>query len=117
MTSFENEHELTMRIQESKRIREKYPDRIPVIVEKSEKSPESLPDIDKRKFLVPQDLTMGQLVFVIRKRIKLDPNTAIFLYVNKILPSTESSLSNLYDDHKSKDGFLYVTYSGENTFG
>ena len=79
MTSFENEHELTMRIQESKRIREKYPDRIPVIVEKSENSPESLPDIDKRKFLVPQDLTMGQLVFVIRKRIKLDPNTAIFL--------------------------------------
>ena len=34
---------------ESARIREKYPDRIPVIVEKVEKS--DIPDIDKKKYV------------------------------------------------------------------
>ena len=26
-------------------------------------------------------------------------------------------MSTIYDEKKDKDGFLYVTYSGENTFG
>ena len=26
-------------------------------------------------------------------------------------------MSEVYDDHKDEDGFLYITYSGENTFG
>jgi len=26
-------------------------------------------------------------------------------------------MSSVYEDHKDEDGFLYITYSGENTFG
>ena len=26
-------------------------------------------------------------------------------------------MSDIYEDHKDEDGFLYITYSGENTFG
>ena len=26
-------------------------------------------------------------------------------------------MSTMYDEKKDEDGFLYVTYSGENTFG
>ena len=26
-------------------------------------------------------------------------------------------MSSIYDEKKDEDGFLYVTYSGENTFG
>lgn len=26
-------------------------------------------------------------------------------------------MSTIYDEKKDEDGFLYVTYSGENTFG
>ena len=26
-------------------------------------------------------------------------------------------MATVYDDHKDEDGFLYITYSGENTFG
>jgi len=26
-------------------------------------------------------------------------------------------MSSIYEEHKDEDGFLYMTYSGENTFG
>ncbi|KFK26531.1 hypothetical protein AALP_AA8G261100 [Arabis alpina] len=100
---------------EAARIREKYPDRIPVIVEKAEKS--DIPTIDKKKYLVPADLTVGQFVYVIRKRIKLSAEKAIFIFVDNVLPPTGALMSAVYEEKKDDDGFLYVTYSGENTFG
>ena len=56
-------------------------------------------------------------MYVIRKRIKLSSEQAIFLFVNGTIPSTSVVLYNLYDTCKDEDGFLYITYSGENTFG
>ena len=100
---------------EAARIRQKYPDRIPVICEKAEKS--NISDIDKKKYLVPGDLTVGQFVYVIRRRIKVDQNTNIFIFVNNVLPPTAALMSSLYEEQKDEDGFLYITYSGENTFG
>uniref|UniRef100_A0A9I9CLN0 Autophagy-related protein n=1 Tax=Cucumis melo TaxID=3656 RepID=A0A9I9CLN0_CUCME len=106
---------LEKRKAEAARIREKYPDRIPVIVEKAERS--DIPSIDKKKYLVPADLTVGQFVYVIRKRIKLSPEKAIFIFVDNVLPPTGAIMSAIYEEKKDEDGFLYVTYSGENTFG
>ncbi|CAD6262192.1 unnamed protein product [Miscanthus lutarioriparius] len=100
---------------EANRIREKYPDRIPVIVEKAERS--DIPDIDKKKYLVPADLTVGQFVYVVRKRIKLSAEKAIFIFVKNTLPPTAALMSSIYEENKDEDGFLYMTYSGENTFG
>ncbi|CAN6460562.1 unnamed protein product [Victoria cruziana] len=114
-SSFKAEHPLERRQTESARIREKYPERIPVIVEKADRT--DIPDIDKKKYLVPADLTVGQLVYVIRKRIKLSPEKAIFIFVKNVLPPTGAVMSTIYEEHKDEDGFLYMTYSGENTFG
>jgi len=113
---FRKRYTFTQRNNESIRIREKFPDRIPTIVQKSPKS--DLPTIDKKKYLVPQDLTIGQFVYVIRKRISVPPEKAIFIFVNdSILPPSAELLSVIYQDYKDEDGFLYITYSGENTFG
>ncbi|KAF3963944.1 hypothetical protein CMV_011719 [Castanea mollissima] len=112
---FKQEHDFEKRRAEAARIREKYPDRIPVIVEKAERS--DIPNIDKKKYLVPADLTVGQFVYVIRKRIKLSAEKAIFIFVDNVLPPTGAIMSTIYDDKRDGDGFLYVTYSGENTFG
>ncbi|GMI96197.1 autophagy 8f [Hibiscus trionum] len=153
---FKQEHDLEKRRAEAARIREKYPDRIPVIVEKAERS--DIPNIDKKKYLVPADLTVGQFVYVIRKRIKLSAEKAIFIFValdsldsfsylvpadltvgqfvyvirkriklsaekaififvDNVLPPTGAIMSAIYEEKKDEDGFLYVTYSGENTFG
>lgn len=87
-----------------------------------------IPIIDKKKYLVPSDLTVGQFCYVIRKRIKLAPEKAIFIFVNEVLPPTAALMSSIYDEHKDEDGFLYITYTpflsmlmssyaGENTFG
>ena len=86
-----------------------------VICEKDDRS--DIPDIDKKKYLVPKDLTVGQFVYVIRKRIKLSPEKAIFIFINNVLPPTATLMSEVYAEKKDDDGFLYITYSGENTFG
>ena len=113
--SFIETHPIEERIKESRKISLKYPTRVPIIVEKSFKC--DLQDIDKKKYLVPKDMTMGQFVFVIRKRIKLDTSQALFVMVNNSLESSNKLLGEVYDDKADKDGFLYITYTSENTFG
>lgn len=106
------------RLAESKRILEKYPDRIPVIVEKSENSNKDIPDIDKSKYLVPNDLTIGQFLYVIRKRINIPPTKALFIFTeNGTIPPASSLMTAIYQSHKGRDGFLMLQYCGENTFG
>eukprot|EP00697_Spironema_sp_BW2_P017073 gnl/Spiro4/8630_TR4518_c0_g1_i1.p1 gnl/Spiro4/8630_TR4518_c0_g1~~gnl/Spiro4/8630_TR4518_c0_g1_i1.p1 ORF type:complete len:119 (-),score=20.19 gnl/Spiro4/8630_TR4518_c0_g1_i1:99-455(-) len=115
MTTFKEQRTFDQRQNEAMRIRSKYQDRIPVIVEKAPGN--DIPDIDKKKFLVPCDLTVGQFVFVIRKRIKLQPEKAIFVFVRNTLPPTAQLMSKIYEEYRDEDGFLYITFSGENTFG
>ena len=126
-SKFKDEHPFEKRKAEAERIRQKYADRIPVssstshssslletltlplkvICEKVEKS--DIATIDKKKYLVPADLTVGQFVYVIRKRIKLSPEKAIFIFVDEVLPPTAALMSSIYEEHKDEDGFLYIT--------
>lgn len=117
MTDFNFKKKFTFedRLEESKKILNKYPDKIPVIVEKSENT--DIEDINKHKFLVPSNLTANQLNYVIRKRIKLTPEKSMFIFVGNVLPPTSQTLDTIYNNYKDPDGFLYVTYAGENTFG
>jgi GABA(A) receptor-associated protein len=112
---FKEDHTLEQRCQESNKIRQKYPDRIPVIVQKVEGS--NIEKIDKRKYLVPADITAAQFMWIIRKRINLPSERAIFLFVDKMVPQSSWTMGELYSQHKDADGFLYIAYSGENTFG
>jgi len=115
MSKFKATHTFEKMKEEADRILRKYPDRIPVIVEKGEKS--DIPDIDKVKFLVPKDLTVAQFVYVIRRRIKLTPEKAVFLFVNNTLPPTGKMMSELYKENKDETNFLFITYTGESAFG
>ena len=93
-------------------------------VQQSERVPQNVhggsretPAIDKEKFLVPRDLTVGQLTFVVRKRLKLDATRTIFLLVSNQLLTSTTTIASIYDRHRDEDGFLYVTYTFENAFG
>jgi len=116
-SSFKNEYSFQDRLNESKRVLTKYPDRVPIICERSLIATHDCPLIDKRKYLVPRTYTMGEFLFVIRKRLKLSPEKAIFLFVDSTIPSTSSLIGEIYQRHKDNDGYLYITYSQENIFG
>ena len=115
MEEYKNNVSEDTRIQECSRILNKYPDRIPIIVCKDKNC--SLLDIDKQKYLVPQDMNLGQFMYVIRKRIRLQPNEAFFVLVKNSLMPSNKSLQEVYESNKDTDGFLYIVYSSENTFG
>lgn len=103
------------RINESTKIKSKYPDRVPVICEKNPGS--GLEILDKRKYLVPNDITTTQFLFIIRKRLKLSSEKGIFLFVNNIIAPSTHTMIDLYNEYKNDDGFLYMNYTEENVFG
>lgn len=115
---FKSQYSLNERIKESSRVINKYPDRLPVICEKSTYSKNSnLLNVDKSKYLVPMDLTISQFLYVIRNRLKLSAEIAIFLFVGRTIPPSSALMSYIYNKYKDIDGFLYITYSSENVFG
>jgi GABA(A) receptor-associated protein len=112
---YKEEHPFEKRRAEGEKIRRKYPDRVPVIVEKSPKA--RIGDLDKKKYLVPSDLTVGQFYFLIRKRISLRPEDALFFFVNNVIPPTSATMGSLYQEHHEEDFFLYIAYSDESVYG
>ncbi|XP_073141107.1 autophagy-related protein 8i-like [Henckelia pumila] len=113
--TFKGQFSLEERMQESQDIIAKYPDRLPVVVEKYEKT--DLPEMEKKKFLVPRDMSVGQFIHILSGRLHLAPGKALFVFVQNTLPQTSSLMESLYDASKDEDGFLYMCYSSEKTFG
>ena len=107
--------DIKKRIDETNRIRAKYPERVPIIVKKTAGS--DLKNIDKSKYLAPVDMTLSQFIVIIRKRIKIESDKAIFVFIENILPPLTSTMAYLYEHMKNEDGFLYIYYNGESTFG
>jgi len=112
---YKEDYPFEKRRAEGEKIRHKYPDRMPVIVEKAPKA--RIGDLDKKKYLVPSDLTVGQFYFLIRKRIHLRPEEALFFFVNNQIPPTSATLSSIYQEHHDEDFFLYIAYSDESVYG
>ena len=96
----------------------KHPDKIPVMITRAISS-RNLPDIDKHKFLIARDMTIGHVLTLVRRRIQLvNSSTALFVSVeNKFVPSATLRIDSLYNAHKGSDDILHLQYYGENTFG
>jgi len=107
---------LEERILYSSTLKTKYPGRIPVIIEKC-KHDKSEFVIDRPKYLIPVELSMSEFISLIRKRIKIDSHKAIFIFIDNLLLPMTQVMGEIYNLHKDPDGFLYVTYRLENTFG
>ncbi len=95
----------------------KYPKKRPVIIW------ETFNDIhiDKRKFITDSNLTMGQLLYVIRKRCHLTHEDALFAMTidskgTPTLPLLNKTIGELYAT-SSVNGFLRIIISREETFG
>jgi len=111
---FKKSFSFEKRSEESTKIISKYPNRIPIIVERGNNS---IKQIDRKKYLVPKDLTIGQFIFVIRQRMKLDESQSIYIFINGMIPTPSQFVFEIYEKHKDEDNFLYITYCAESTFG
>ena len=114
----EENPDVNQRKQSSDKIKRQFPDKIPVICEKDPHS-KTLNDIDKTKYLVPNDLTVAQFSFMIMKRLQLDQKEAFFLLVNgQHSISGNTSLIDVYEKYKDEDdGYLYIAYASQLTWG
>lgn len=102
------------RLHESALVLTKYPDRVPVIIDTTNDELR----INKNKFVIPDTLSVSELIYVIRKRINIDSSKAIFIFLeNYELLSGNCKIRDLYHKNKSNDGFLYLVYEPENVFG
>jgi len=116
-SEFKKTHSLEERRKECEKMRTKFADRVPVIVERVVNS--DLPQLDRKKFLVPKDIIFGQFLSIIRKRVNISSSTAIFTFVgdNQAMTVSSATMNQTYEENKDEDGFLYVFYTGEDTFG
>jgi GABA(A) receptor-associated protein len=114
--SFKECNGLEKRLKEFSRIKEKHPDRYPVIVEKFT-GEKNLEFFAKNKYIVTGDTTVGQLMYMVRRNIALRPHISLFIFINNILPPANMQIGDLYDMHKDEDGFLYTVVTCEGTFG
>lgn len=113
---FKERYALTERRAEAAAVLARMPDRVPVIVERGARTA-TIPQLEKTKYIVPRDLSVGQFIHVIRRRLALPAETAVFVFFGGELPTTGTLMSEMYARGRDEDGFLYATYCGENTFG
>lgn len=115
---FHRDKPIHLRQSEANQILAKHVDRVPVIVDRASSS---APEIDRHKFLCPIQITVGQFAFIIRRRINLQAEKALFIFCGdvekSVIPPTSTLMGEVYKPHRSDDNFLYITYALENTFG
>ncbi|XP_032410319.1 microtubule-associated proteins 1A/1B light chain 3C [Xiphophorus hellerii] len=117
MTPFKQRKCLATRKDEVCNIRSKFPNKLPVIVERYVRE-KSLPLLDKTKFLVPFELTLGQFLCLLRNKIALDQTQTLFLLVaERSMSCMSSSMRDIYSRFRDADGFLYITYASQEAFG
>jgi GABA(A) receptor-associated protein len=120
----------TKRLAKTQYLREKYPGRVPIIIDRGNTSTPKLTD---NRFIVPLEttreekgekmnecMTMGKLLHVVRKHMPTlthEQGLFLFLHEKNVMPPTSSTLSQVYAEHQDRDGFLYITVLVESTFG
>jgi GABA(A) receptor-associated protein len=103
------------RLKTSSGLKEKHPDRIPLILTREKNR--NLPEFTSLKFLVPFDCTIAKLIINIRKQIKIRDTDCIYLSFNNRIFKNSDVIVTMYERFKNKDGFLYGVISTEHTFG
>lgn len=114
---FKDKYSFEERFDEVQRIKKKYPEHIPVICEKDLNAGAGIASCDKCKYLLKRNMTICEFIYIIRTKIKLSPEKGLFFFINGVIPAMNEMMCTIYRNHKSNDGFLYMRYTSENTFG
>ncbi|CAD8180917.1 unnamed protein product [Paramecium pentaurelia] len=98
---------------------DKYPDRVPILLEITDKSKIRFSDGSKfKKYLISKSDHFYHFFQILRNSLKLSKQEAIYLFVNNTgLIKPESQVGEIYSKHHSNDGFLRIILSEYATFG
>jgi hypothetical protein len=99
----------------SKKLLDKYPECVPVIIKKRN-GDKNLQDINLR-YIIPKHLDVSYLLTTIRQKIKMTECQAIFIFAKNTLVPMNTSIGDIYNEHRGEDNILYIVYATENTFG
>ncbi len=119
IVSYKNSTNESARILKSKILLKKYPNSVPVILEKNEND-KILPNINKTKYIMPKDMTVSNIIQILKSNMNetMTEHSAIYLLCeDNVMLSGSQSVEYIYNNYKNKDGFLYIKYCGENVFG
>ena len=113
---YPEDYTLTEKINFTSKMNQKYPDRVPVIIGKATNE-KILQNIDNTKYLIPKNLKMRDLLMIIRKKVKIGDQQALFLFAGQNLVPMNMTIEEVYNTYHHPDTFLYIFYTLENTFG
>jgi GABA(A) receptor-associated protein len=106
---------MSLRPGEIERLKQTYPDKAFVFVKQSPRS--NMPPLDKLKYIVPKGTNVSQFLFILRSRMKLPPEKALYIFVKNTLPPSSMTFRELEKMYAEEDGTLRITYAAESTFG
>jgi len=87
------------RLNDSLSIKNKYPNMLPIIL---------INNNNNLKLLVSKTIMYNELVFILKKNIKIDEH--IELLINNKPIVFENTIDNIYEKYKHNDGMLYISY-------
>ena len=95
----------------------KYPDKIPIIIEKDPYS--KIKDLEKTKYIIPKDFTVSHFSILLRNKLKLNSEEAFFLVAKgKYAIVGETRFNDIYEKYADiDDGFLYIFYVEKRFWG
>lgn len=102
----------------SQDLRARHPGRVPVVIypKEGERHP-SLANEIKKRYLVDKDKTFGFFVTQIRRSLKLQEGQGLVFFVGKNIPVMSQTMAEIDKQYADSDGFVYVTFMLEHTFG
>ncbi|KAK0408445.1 hypothetical protein QR680_003963 [Steinernema hermaphroditum] len=115
--TYRNSRMLCCRQSEYFKTRMEHPDKIPVIVERM-MTEKYLPEMKNFRFIVSPEVTIGQLIVMIKGRLHL-PNMAVYAIVSdQVFPALNTQIGELAERYRDpEDCFLYVKYASEDIYG
>jgi hypothetical protein len=96
----------------------KYPDRVPIVL-----SSKTYIKGNPLRFIVPLNLTVTQFMVLLRTKIELKQEEAIFIFVKDIqtgqdiMVQSSVTMESLYSQYKDKDNLLNLFFEKEAVFG
>jgi GABA(A) receptor-associated protein len=102
---------------EAERLLLEHPTKVPTIIEPGRRK-DNRYSMAQNKFLILREYSFQEFSQLLRNKLKLKANDSLYLIAgDNVIPTPDQSIARLYESCRDTDGFLYITYASQETFG